>query len=226
MALHLSTPEAATPQPTQPTTPTISSTEPDLTWVSEPGADPQPAPAPGGDGFEIRDPDQGNAPGQQLMSRDEFFAMFGAICEAPNIVLAMKKQPPLKSLGVDPGDPAARGASDALYDTCRDVPWLRFMLGPDQVWMQRLMPVAAFGWTKYRLVRGELAERGKAAAENGSAAAEKGRFSQSSAGKDTTSSAEIDERGQKNGGNQPIPQDSAPGVDQGVVELKVGVPAK
>ncbi len=105
--------------------------------------------------------DAGGAGG--LMSRDDFFACLRAVFGAPNALLLAKGHDPLLSLQIHPGDDHARRASDCLYDTCLDVPWLRWLLSPDGTWAQRAMIIGGFAFAKFQVIRAEIDERKKPA---------------------------------------------------------------
>lgn len=97
------------------------------------------------------------AGGAAVLSKDDFFANFSGLF---NVAAALTH---LGTLAVDTADPAARGASDAIYDTAADTPWLRFLIEPSNVWIQRAMALGAFAAPKALAVRAELASRGRAA---------------------------------------------------------------
>lgn len=65
----------------------------------------------------------------------------------------------LQSLKVDKNDEAARGASQALYDTILDVPMLHFMLKPGGKWMERGFAILAFAGPMAQSLNAELAEK-------------------------------------------------------------------
>lgn len=177
--------------------------------MPEPGAkvEQEAEPVPKGEEFKINDPDGGKSSGGELMDRDEFHTMFQAMVAAPNGVLMLKKVEPLKSLETAGNGPACRKASDALYDTCRDVPWLKFMLDPDQVWLQRSLPVGVFVFGTFKAVRMELAERAK------NSASDPKQQKTSESDKSPSPAPDADPQ---------VVEEEGPGVDQGVTELKVG----
>ncbi|MEO0961108.1 MAG: hypothetical protein AAFY01_01670 [Pseudomonadota bacterium] len=78
------------------------------------------------------------------IDKNSFFEIFRGLWAVPNVAIGMMGEPPLKSLEVDPADPAARSASDALYETIEDVPALHFLLRPESQWMQRVVVIGAF----------------------------------------------------------------------------------
>lgn len=65
----------------------------------------------------------------------------------------------LKALAWSKDDPAARGAFQALYDTCAEIPMLGFLLRPGGKWMGRAMAVGLFAVPLAQGVRAELAQR-------------------------------------------------------------------
>jgi len=106
------------------------------------------------------------AAGPQVWDKDQFFANFAG---AFNLGAALSA---LQSLKVDTGDQTARAASDAIYDIALETPWLRFLIEPSNVWLQRAMAIGAFAVPKAMAVRAELAARAKVAkpAKGGAAA--------------------------------------------------------
>gem|GEM_PF-4508538 len=88
-----------------------------------------------------------------MISADEFY---GGFCLAFNLPAGMAR---LDSLAVDQGDPAARAASDALYETALETPALRFLVSPGNKWVQRALVIVAFAGPKAAAVRAELAAR-------------------------------------------------------------------
>ena len=191
MGIRPMTDETTSPQPT------ISSAE-DKPWVSEPGADPLPET----EGVDARDPDGGQGVLNYLMDPDEFYTMFQALVTAPNAGLELKGVAPLQSLEAASTSPGCRNASNALYATCMDVPWLRFLLEPEQIWLQRAFPVGLFAFGTYKAVRLELAGRAKNTRQD--------------------PNKQKQDLGPQPAAADPRPVDDGPGVDQGVVQLKVG----
>lgn len=100
----------------------------------------------------------------RVLGKDEFFDVFRALIAAPNFLMLAKGQPALSSLEIAPKDDGARAASDALYDTCLEVSWLRWMIEPTNVYMQRALAVGVFGAGLAAGVGAELRERRKAQA--------------------------------------------------------------
>lgn len=84
----------------------------------------------------------GVSPG--TLTKDQFFGMFRALIAAPNGVLAFQNKPELKTLMIAETDQGARAASDALWDICNEVPWLRWMIEPGSVWAQRALVIGGF----------------------------------------------------------------------------------
>ncbi len=99
------------------------------------------------------------------VSKDQFFTAFRALFAAPNIII----RPPLQSLAIDPTDAEARAASDALYDTCVDVPWLQWLIRPESKWAERAAVVAIFAFGKYQAIRAEIAARERSRGASGPA---------------------------------------------------------
>ena len=134
------------------------------------------------------------------MDADDFHIMFQALVTAPNGVLMMKKIEPLESLERASRDLSCRKASDALYATCRDVPWLRFLLEPEQIWLQRALPIGLFLFGTYKQVRIELDGRSKKPVQDPE-----------------------QKKAQPEPAPGPDPAEDKPGRDQGIEELKVEV---
>ncbi|MCG8696314.1 MAG: hypothetical protein MI806_34275 [Minwuiales bacterium] len=99
-----------------------------------------------------------------LITRDVFHAMF---CQGHKIAgLAFG----LQTLVASAEMPEARGASDAIYDICLESPWLRFLLDPKAVWLQRAAAIAAFAVPVAAGVAEELRARDAKPAGSGSTA--------------------------------------------------------
>lgn len=99
-----------------------------------------------------------------MLDEDQFFAMFKGLIGAPNIILQLRGVEPLATLSISDQDGHARAASAALYATCQDVPWLRFLIQPESVWAQRALVIGSFGFGLAAGVRAEIAARRVAAA--------------------------------------------------------------
>jgi len=99
------------------------------------------------------------ADGRLYVGRDEFFVMFRSLFEAPNVYFSLKGDQPLESLKIDPADPSAREASDALYEIIWDIPALRWILEPESEWMQRLFAIGLFLGGRALMVRAEISAR-------------------------------------------------------------------
>ncbi len=70
----------------------------------------------------------------------------------------------IQALSIDPAEEgAANAASDALYDTCCEIHWLRPLLHPGGVWVPRLMAIGMFAFPKFKAVQAEIAARREAA---------------------------------------------------------------
>lgn len=162
----------------------------------EPGADPDPGQAKGPEDLP---PDQAAV----YIGKDQFFGMFRAIFQAPNAYILLKGGEPLVSLEIDPKDPQARAASDAIYDILWEIPALRWILELEGEWTKRLSAIGLFLVGRFLLIRAELMARQKIAASSSS-----------------SSSTEEDPAPDLTRPADPPPGE-APGVDQGIVELKV-----
>lgn len=70
----------------------------------------------------------------------------------------------LETLKLAPSSDAARPASQAIYETCVEVPWLHWLIRPEGRWLQRVFTVGAFAVPVAVGVRVELAARRNQAA--------------------------------------------------------------
>jgi len=70
----------------------------------------------------------------------------------------------LETLKRAPEQATADPAAAALYETCREVPWLHWLLRPEGKWLQRVIVLGAFAVPVYAGCRAELAARGAAKA--------------------------------------------------------------
>ncbi len=120
---------------------------------------PDPVPEPGADAEGVPP-----ATPPDTVTADQFFAAFRSLIGAPNVLRALQRRPPLKSLQIAPDDEAARQASDALYETCLEVPWLRWMVTYEGKWIKRAVAIGGFGLGLSASVMAELnAERAQTA---------------------------------------------------------------
>jgi hypothetical protein len=129
------------------------------------------------------------------LDKDQFFMLFRSGVGAPNLIL----KPPLRSLSISENDQAARAASDAIYDTAAEIPALRFLIEPGNVWVQRAFVVGAFGYGVYASCMAEIRAREPA---------------------DPPKQMRQADAPPAND-NPPPAADREPGVDQGVKKLKV-----
>lgn len=98
-----------------------------------------------------------------LIPKDAFFGMFQVCFHAPNLVPVPPF--PLESLPIKPDEmDAARAASDAIYDIAAESEYLRWLVEPGSVWMQRALAILPFVAVKAAAVRAEIAARHAAAA--------------------------------------------------------------
>lgn len=93
-----------------------------------------------------------------VLSRDQFFEAFRGCFNIGHQFTG------LQSLAVPANDNAARAACDAVYDIALEVEYLRFLIQPGNVWIQRSIAIGAFAVPKYLGVTAELDAR-RAAAE-------------------------------------------------------------
>lgn len=70
----------------------------------------------------------------------------------------------LKTLAQAPDRPDAAAAADCLYDCALESPWLRWLIEPSNVWLQRTIVLGAFAVPLALEARAELRERREAAA--------------------------------------------------------------
>jgi hypothetical protein len=128
-----------------------------LDWIDpgpeEAGGIPQPGPPP--------EPEPA-AP--VVLDRDQFWELFrGCFAMSSSLAAVVPiggKRAPIASLAIAPEEePAARAASDALYDTAEEVPSLRWLIEPGNVWVQRAVVCLAFAAPKAAAVSAELQAR-------------------------------------------------------------------
>lgn len=99
--------------------------------------------------------------GPAIMAREEFRAAFVAVFNIAGGVSG------LQSIAIDAGEkPKAEACADAIYDTALEVPWLRFLIEPSNIWLQRALVVGMFTIPKALAVRNELAARRRPANDN------------------------------------------------------------
>lgn len=107
---------------------------------------------PGADGID-GEPAAANENAAGLLTKDQFWEGFRGCFNVGQQVTA------LESLGVPANDMGARAASDAVYDIALETEYLRFLIQPGNVWVQRALVIGAFTFPKYMGVKAELAER-------------------------------------------------------------------
>lgn len=98
-----------------------------------------------------------------IMTKDEFFIFSMGMFPIAAGVAAIGQPPPfdepLASLTDAPKLPTARPASDAIYDLASKLPWLRFIIAKDAMWIAGLVAIGAFGFEVRRNVMLEIAQR-------------------------------------------------------------------
>lgn len=98
--------------------------------------------------------------GVRLLTKDEFFAAFKLLHSVPNAV-AIPPFPldalPIRETEMD----AARQASDTVHDIASETPWLRWLIEPSSLWVQRALVIGAYAVPKAAAVMAEM--RAKAA---------------------------------------------------------------
>lgn len=97
--------------------------------------------------------------GAKCLTKAQFFEAFKGMF---NIAGGFTR---LSSLPVSEGDIAARDACDAIYDTAAEVSYLRFLIEPSNIWVQRSLVIVAFTLPKYMAVKAELQHRRAEAAK-------------------------------------------------------------
>lgn len=102
-----------------------------------------------------------------MLGKDEFFKVFCMVFKVASIGAN------LKSMKVDPHDEAARAASDAVYETCAEIPALHFILQPQGRVMGRIVAIGMFVVPMAMNVQAEIAAR-QAARKGAPAGAVKG----------------------------------------------------
>tara|TARA_R110002110_G_scaffold1531_9_gene6859 strand:- start:7604 stop:8098 length:495 start_codon:yes stop_codon:yes gene_type:complete len=104
-----------------------------------------------------------------LMTKDDFFSTFQFMFAAPNMLPVAPF--PLKSLPIGEADVVpARAASDAVYDIAVESPYLRWLVEPSSLWMQRTLAIGTFAGLKLMAVRAEIAARPGTEAKSSNAA--------------------------------------------------------
>ena len=90
----------------------------------------------------------------EVMGRDEFVALFIGSFQMGAAFTGLQS---LKIEGEETG--RAREAASAIYDTALEVPALRWIIQPGNIWMQRALVVLAFTLPKGAAIKAELATR-------------------------------------------------------------------
>ncbi len=96
------------------------------------------------------------APGEVppgMLGKDEFFKVFCMVFKVASIGAN------LQSMNVDPHDEGARAASDAVYETCAEIPALNFILKPQGRVMGRVVTIGMFVVPMAMNVQAEIAAR-------------------------------------------------------------------
>lgn len=117
---------------------------------SEPSPEPSPSPGPSspadeaasieGLAFEgeVDSAVNSGAAGAGVLTREQFAAGLRAAFALSGGLVG------LNTLRQAPEQPSFPPACDALYDTASEVPWLRFLISPDSIWLQRAIAIGAF----------------------------------------------------------------------------------
>lgn len=105
-----------------------------------------------------QEPVDGVDAGVVLLTKDEFFAAFTMLFAAPNMLPVPPL--PIACLPIQPNETVqARAASDVIYDMALESRWLRWMIEPQSLWMQRALVMATFAGGKFMAINKELSER-------------------------------------------------------------------
>jgi len=89
----------------------------------------------------------------QILSGDDFHELF---CVGMNTASAVMQ---IKSLSVQKEDEACRNATRAMYETILDIPSLRFMLQPQNKWLERAIAIGVFTVPMAQAVANETAQK-------------------------------------------------------------------
>jgi hypothetical protein len=106
-------------------------------------------------GPELPDAPGGSEREPGYLTKAEFFATFRGIFAAPNLFIS----PPLKSLDIPANDAAARAVSDQIYDLCREIHFLQWLVKPGGKYAQAVLIIAPWSISMYSSVAAEIAER-------------------------------------------------------------------
>lgn len=179
------------PQPTKPTSPEPLTIDRPMTTAESQKPEPQPTPSipsegegDGSSGLKDTPPDfktllnneggaeraaEQEAVESESIGKDVFYQTFKGAVAAPNAVavaIGAMGRPvapfPLESLPVRPEEEGqARAASDALYDICGEVHWLRFLIKADDPWLMRVLAIGGFAVPKALAVAAEVRSKRK-----------------------------------------------------------------
>ncbi|MDG1286385.1 MAG: hypothetical protein P8P30_02345 [Rickettsiales bacterium] len=119
----------------------------------------------GDEGFSIGDEnpigEESDLASSGVLSADEFYnGVFSPLHTVPAALLKLESLPIRQS-----EEPAARNASDALYDIALETPLFRFLIEPSNLWVQRAVAIGAYAIPKSRAVMFEIKARKAQAAE-------------------------------------------------------------
>lgn len=96
-----------------------------------------------------------NAPQSATLEKDEFHKLFCVIFSSAGMITGFK------SFDVDEKDGKAKLASEAIYDTCAEIPALRFMIEPSGKYAQRIFAIGTFFIPMAFGIKNELEQRNK-----------------------------------------------------------------
>ncbi len=112
-----------------------------------------PLPEDEGGGVDGAPVAEGEAAPSPFIGREEFWGLFQAAHQIPGHMAG------LQTLITAPDRPAAKPASDAIYDICVDTPSMHWLLAPGGVWVPRILAIAAYGVPLMADLRRERRER-------------------------------------------------------------------
>lgn len=92
-------------------------------------------------------------PAESLLSREQFAAGFAAAFAIAGQATG------LRTLSEAPQQPTMPGAASALYDIALESPWLRWLISPQSLWLQRAIALGAFAVPLAGGVAAELRDR-------------------------------------------------------------------
>lgn len=108
--------------------------------------------------------------GDGLMTKDEFFVMFCGAHAGAGVALALAYGVKVQALAKAREVGGAREASDALYDSAYDLPWMRWLITKNGKWLQRVFAIGMYGYALRGAIVAEFDAAAKTEGEKASAA--------------------------------------------------------